>query len=162
MCRMDWSTLLSDGAYKGFHNLRLLKLKITIINKHLNKCTNLRWRQHVFQNPFVNNSVLIFWVYCIVLRSFLDTGYMSAVKYMTESDDVRPRQSPPTRVRTRPELASDVAMNTASRAWADTGTYFYPHTDAFGDNSPGSFSCLRKWSKIIHYPHPQHPLQFIH
>ena len=50
---------------------------------------------------------------------------MSAVKYMTESDDVRPRQSPPTRVRTRPELASDVAMNTASRAWADTGTHFY-------------------------------------
>ena len=85
---------------------------------------------------------------------------MSAVKYMTESDDVRPRQSPPTRVRTRPELASDVAMNTASRAWVDTGTHFYPHTDAFGDNSPGSFSCLRKWSKIIHYP--QHPLQFIH
>ena len=77
---------------------------------------------------------------------------MSAVKYMTESDDVRPRQSPPTRVRTRPELASDVAMNTASRAWVDTGTHFYPHTDAFGDNSPGSFSCLRKWSKIIHYP----------
>ena len=36
------NTLLSDGAYKGFHNLRLLKLKITIINKHLNKCTNLR------------------------------------------------------------------------------------------------------------------------
>lgn len=60
------NTLLSDGAYKGFHNLRLLKLKITIINKHLNKCTNLRWRQHVFQDPFVNNSVLIFWVlYCI-------------------------------------------------------------------------------------------------
>ena len=77
---------------------------------------------------------------------------MSAVKYMTESDDVRPRQSPPTRVRTRPELASDVAMNTASRAWVDTGTHFYPHTDAFSDNSPGSFSCLRKWSKIIHYP----------
>ena len=48
--------------------LYCLFAKITIINKHLNKCTNtnLRWRQHVFQDPFVHNSVLIFWVlYCI-------------------------------------------------------------------------------------------------